>query len=76
VAHVLLLSVDGMHESDLVHYVATHPHSALASLVSAGTEFTHAQTTFPSDSFPGMIAQLTGGGAGTTACCRPGPGTA
>jgi hypothetical protein len=55
-----------MHQSDLAQYVATHPHSALAALVSAGTEFTRAQTTFPSDSFPGMIAQLTGGGAGTT----------
>ncbi|MDT4908467.1 MAG: hypothetical protein QOI69_1708 [Pseudonocardiales bacterium] len=66
VAHVLLLSVDGMHQTDLAHYVSTHPHSALAALVAAGSEFTKAQTTFPSDSFPGMIAQLTGGGAGTT----------
>jgi hypothetical protein len=66
VAHVLLLSVDGMHQSDLTRYVWTHPQSALAALVSGGTEFTHAQTTFPSDSFPGMIAQLTGGRAGTT----------
>ena len=31
-----------------------------------GTEFSSAQTTFPSDSFPGMVAQLTGGGPGTT----------
>ncbi|MDP9117793.1 MAG: alkaline phosphatase family protein [Actinomycetota bacterium] len=66
VSHVLLLSVDGLHENDLAYYVAHHPHSALASLVSHGTDYTHAQTTFPSDSFPGMIAQLTGGGAGTT----------
>ena len=29
-------------------------------------EYTRAQTTFPSDSFPGMVAQLTGGGPGTT----------
>ena len=35
-------------------------------LVTGGTEYTHAQTTFPSDSFPGMVAQFTGGGAGTT----------
>jgi hypothetical protein len=64
--HVLLLSVDGMHQSDLEWYVATHPNSALAHLVSAGTQYTHASTTTPSDSFPGMVAQLTGGGPGTT----------
>ena len=31
--HVLLLSVDGLHQSDLQWYVGKHPHSALASLV-------------------------------------------
>ena len=64
--HVLLISVDGLHQSDLTWYVAQHPTSALASLVSGGTEYTNAATTFPSDSFPGMVAQLTGGGPGTT----------
>src|SRR5581483_5592406 len=66
VRHVLLLSVDGLHASDLAAYVAAHPSSALAGLVADGTNYTGAQTTFPSDSFPGMVAQLTGGGAGTT----------
>ena len=66
VKHVLLLSVDGLHESDLTYYVTTHPHSALAELLAHGTDFTNARTTFPSDSFPGMVAQLTGGGPGTT----------
>ncbi len=65
VKHVLLLSVDGLHQSDLNAYVAAHPGSALASLVHHGTEFTHAKTTFPSDSFPGMIAQLTGANPAT-----------
>jgi hypothetical protein len=64
--HVLLLSVDGLHQSDLAYYIAAHPHSALAALVKQGTEYTRARTTFPSDSFPGMVAQLTGGSAGTT----------
>jgi len=64
--HVLLLSVDGLHQSDLVAYVAGHPRSALAALVARGTSYTHAQTTFPSDSFPGMVAQVAGGGPGTT----------
>lgn len=64
--HVLVLSVDGLHESDLAYYVAAHPHSALARLVARGTNYTNARTTFPSDSFPGMVAQFTGGGPGTT----------
>jgi len=66
VKHVLLLSFDGLHENDLVYYVAKHPNSALAKLETNGTNYTAAQTTFPSDSFPGMVAQLTGGGPGTT----------
>jgi hypothetical protein len=65
VHRVLLLSVDGLHESDLQAYVADHPHSAFARLVSTGTSYTNAKTTFPSDSFPGMIAQLTGADPGT-----------
>ena len=64
--HVLLLSVDGLHQSDLHWYVTKHPHSALASLAGNGVEFTHAQTPVPSDSFPGMVGQVTGGNPGTT----------
>ncbi|MGW3205736.1 alkaline phosphatase family protein [Streptomyces sp. NPDC001135] len=64
--HVLLLSVDGLHQSDLAWYIARHPHSALARLADGGEEYTHARTTVPSDSFPGMVAQLTGGNPGTT----------
>ncbi|MER6026215.1 alkaline phosphatase family protein [Streptomyces sp. NPDC001851] len=64
--HVLLLSVDGLHQSDLAWYIARHPHAALARLVGGGAEYTHARTTVPSDSFPGMVGQLTGGNPGTT----------
>src|SRR6266852_4296654 len=64
--HVLLLSVDGLHQSDLAWYVTTHPSSALAKLVHGGVEFTNAQTPFPSDSFPGMVGQVTGGNPKTT----------
>ncbi len=66
VDHVLLLSVDGLHQSDLAWWVAHHPDSALAKLTGHGVEYTHAQTTFPSDSFPGMVAQVTGGSPKTT----------
>ena len=64
--HVLLVSVDGLHQTDLAWYIAKHPQSALARLVNGGVDYTHAQTTNPSDSFPGMVAQATGGGPGTT----------
>ncbi|AOR30049.1 phosphodiesterase [Streptomyces fodineus] len=64
--HVLLLSVDGLHQSDLAWYIAQHPHSALAQLTMGGVEYTHAATTNPSDSFPGMVGQVTGGDPGTT----------
>ncbi|HET6503086.1 MAG TPA: alkaline phosphatase family protein [Amycolatopsis sp.] len=64
--HVLLLSVDGLHQSDLAWYVAHHPGSALATLVRKGDEYTNAKTPVPSDSFPGMVAQLTGGNPAST----------
>src|ERR1700694_703661 len=59
--HVLLVSVDGLHQSDLAWYVSHHPGSALAALTGGGIEFTEAQTPVPSDCFPGMVAQVTGG---------------
>jgi hypothetical protein len=64
--HVLLISVDGLHQTDLAWYVRAHPESALAKLVRSGAEFTHAQTPVPSDSFPGMVAQVTGGNPSST----------
>ena len=66
VKHVLVLSIDGLHETDLAFYVGQHPHSALGDLVADGTNYTQAQTTFPSDSFPGMVGQFTGAGPGTS----------
>jgi hypothetical protein len=64
--HVLLISVDGMHQSDLKWFVHAHPDSNLAMLVRRGRGYTDAMTPVPSDSFPGMIAQVTGGNPGTT----------
>ena len=60
-AHVLLLSVDGMHQFDLDRYIATHPSSTFASLVVRGTHYTNATSSRPSDSFPGTLAMTTGG---------------
>ncbi|MGW3116628.1 hypothetical protein ACWDBW_05630 [Streptomyces sp. NPDC001107] len=55
--HVLLLSVDGLHQSDLASYVDRHPDSVLARLVGGSLEFTHARPTVSSDSFPGMVGR-------------------
>jgi hypothetical protein len=61
IKHVLLISVDGMHQSDLAWYVTNHPNSELARLATGGAEFTNAQTSDPSDSDPGGTALMTGG---------------
>jgi hypothetical protein len=66
VEHVLLISVDGMHQSDLAWYVQTHPQSTLAMLAAKGINYSNASTPFPSDSFPGLIGQVTGGNPATT----------
>ena len=61
IQHVLLISVDGLHQQDLAWYVKNNPHSALAALERQGLEYGNAETPFPSDSFPGMVGQVTGG---------------
>ena len=66
IRHVLLLSVDGLHQQDLSWYVQHYPGSALASLVRHGIDYTDALTPVPSDSSPGMVAQATGGDPGVT----------
>jgi Type I phosphodiesterase / nucleotide pyrophosphatase len=63
---VLLISVDGMHQSDLDWYVANHPNSTLAKLVHSGSEYTNAATSNPSDSDPGGTALMTGGNPKST----------
>ena len=66
IKHVLLISVDGLHQSDLDWYIANHPDSELAKLTTGGAEYTSAHTPVPSDSDPGMTAQMTGGNPRTT----------
>jgi predicted AlkP superfamily pyrophosphatase or phosphodiesterase len=59
-SHVLLISIDGLHAVDLSNYITSHPNSALAALASHGIQYPNALTTAPSDSFPGLTAQVTG----------------
>ena len=61
IQHALLISVDGMHQSDLDWYVASHPNSELARLAQGGQQYTNDHTSDPSDSDPGGTALVTGG---------------
>ncbi len=59
--HVLLISVDGLHALDVSRFVESHPNSALAELSSHGVTYSNARTPANSDSFPGLLALVTGG---------------
>jgi Type I phosphodiesterase / nucleotide pyrophosphatase len=59
--HVLLISVDGLHPLDVARYVEGHPNSALAELSGHGITYSNARTPANSDSFPGLLALVTGG---------------
>jgi predicted AlkP superfamily pyrophosphatase or phosphodiesterase len=61
IRHVLLISVDGLHALDVANYVAAHPNSALAQLSRTGVTYSNARTPANSDSFPGLMALVTGG---------------
>ena len=61
IKRVLLISVDGLHALDVANYVAKNPQSALAELSSHGITYTNARTPANSDSFPGLLALVTGG---------------
>ena len=66
VEHVLLISVDGLHALDVANYVQSHPDSALAELSKHGITYSNARTPSNSDSFPGLLALVTGGSPVTT----------
>jgi hypothetical protein len=91
VQHVLLLSIDGFHAVDLEVCVAKGTCPNLSKLTEHGITYTNASTTKPSDSFPGLLAQVTGGTSKSTgvfyddsydrtlfapgSSCKTGPGT-
>jgi hypothetical protein len=63
---VLLISVDGMHAVDLANCVAgvngVPPFCPnIAALTQDGISYTSVSTSKPSDSFPGLMALVTGG---------------
>ena len=61
IKHVLLISVDGMHQSDLEWWIEQHPNTVLAKLTHGGAEYFNNHTSEPSDSDPGGTALMTGG---------------
>src|SRR5438477_2385385 len=61
IRHVLLISVDGLHALDVANFVQSHPNSALAELSGHGVTYSNARTPSLSDSFPGLLALVTGG---------------
>lgn len=61
IKHVLLISVDGLHAIDLQRFITSHPDSTLAALARQGIDYTQARSPAPADSFPGLLALLTGG---------------
>jgi hypothetical protein len=59
--HVLLISIDGMHAVDYENCVAAKTCPHLAGLGRTGVNYTRTTTSRPSDSFPGLMALVTGG---------------
>jgi hypothetical protein len=74
IKHVLLISVDGMHAVDFANCangISTvnngQPYCpALAGLSKTGINYVAANTSKPSDSFPGLTAIITGGSPALT----------
>jgi len=61
IRHVLLISIDGMHAVDYANCVASNTCPHLAELGETGVTYTRTSTSRPSDSFPGLMALVTGG---------------
>jgi len=61
IRHVLLISIDGMHAVDYANCVASNTCPNLAELGETGVTYTRTSTSRPSDSFPGLMALVTGG---------------
>jgi hypothetical protein len=61
IRRVLLISVDGMHALDYLNCVNGGYCPNLAALGKTGVNYTRTSTSKPSDSFPGLMALVTGG---------------
>jgi hypothetical protein len=59
--HVLLISIDGFHALDYLNCVKGGYCPNLAKLDNNGVNYLTTSTSTPSDSFPGLMALVTGG---------------
>ena len=66
IRHVLLLSLDGMHSLDLANLIKDRPESALAKLSLHAVTYSNASTSFPSNSWPGLLSMVSGGSPNVT----------
>jgi hypothetical protein len=64
--HVAAFSIDGLHASDIDKWLAKKGTSTISKMLQHGYRYTNAFTTFPSDSFPGTLAQYAGAFPRTT----------
>jgi hypothetical protein len=60
-SHVLLISIDGIHAVDYAICVQNNTCPNMAKLAKTGVNYTRTSTSLPSDSFPGLMALVTGG---------------
>jgi len=58
--HVLLISIDGMHSVDFENCRTAGTCPTLKALASHGVHYPRTSTSRPSDSFPGLMAIVTG----------------
>ncbi|CAL8462758.1 g2291 [Coccomyxa elongata] len=65
VDHVLVYLVDGLHVQDLDNYIAEFPYSNIAALANTGTKYENYFLPPPTDSWPALATQITGGGPQT-----------
>jgi len=61
IRRVLLISIDGMHALDYKNCVQGGYCPTLAALGQTGVSYINTSTSKPSDSFPGLMALVTGG---------------
>ncbi len=65
-SHVLIISIDGLHNSDLSVANLQSSLTNIKRLQSEGVTYINAFSSAPSDSFPGELNYITGANPGTT----------
>src|SRR2546421_8915181 len=61
IRRVLLISIDGLHAVDYENCASGGSCPSLAALGNTGVNYNRTSTSKPSDSFPGLMALVTGG---------------